>query len=131
MASPYDDNAMTELTLGTITVDLAAAQVIRDGAVLPLAPKERDILSLLAMRPNQDVTREELYQRVWGYDAGVVTRTLDTTVHRLRTKIEVTPSNPVHLRTVHGFGYRLVLSAPDDQEPTLVGRRDELAFLAD
>ncbi len=82
--------------------------MLRDGGELPLAKKEYQILDYLATRPNQDISREELYDRVWGYRPNVVSRTLDTTVHRLRTKIEENPSDPTFLRTVHGFGYRLV-----------------------
>mgnify|MGYP003884169171 CR=1 FL=1 len=120
---------MTVLTLGSLHVDLSDGHVVRDGVVIPLAPKEAAILSFLAARPNQDVSRDELYRRVWGYDAGVVTRTLDTTVHRLRTKIEIYPSDPAFLRTVHGHGYRLVLGTPDHQERSLVGREAEVDWI--
>ena len=64
------------------------------------------MFAYLASRPGEAVSREELYAQVWGYADAVVSRTVDTTVRRLRTKIEADPSNPAHLQTVHGQGYR-------------------------
>ena len=52
------------------------------------------------------MSRDELLDRVWGYAAVSLTRTIDNTVRRLRVKIEVDPSRPRHLLTVHGHGYR-------------------------
>jgi len=122
---------MSTLRFGTIVVDLALRKVLRDGSEVPLAKKEYQILIYLAARPNQDVSREELYEQVWGYRPNVVSRTLDTTVHRLRTKIEENPSNPTFVRTVHGHGYRLV-QITKGAVPALipVGRDRELAWLA-
>jgi len=83
-----------------------------DGAVR-ISPKEGALLAYLAERPGQDVTREELLEQVFGYAPGVVSRTVDTTLQRLRGKVERDPANPRHLLTIHGTGYRFV---PQDLE---------------
>jgi two-component system, OmpR family, response regulator RegX3 len=57
-------------------------------------------------RAGKLMTREALIAQVWGEDYYGDTRTLDVHVKRLRAKIEQDPSNPVHLRTVRGLGYR-------------------------
>ena len=54
------------------------------------------------------LSRDELLDEVWGYDATPVTRTVDVHVASLRQKLEDTPSKPKHLVTVHGRGYKFV-----------------------
>ncbi|MCA9491783.1 MAG: winged helix-turn-helix domain-containing protein [Myxococcales bacterium] len=117
------------LTLGQLEVDLAAHQVRRGSSTTSLTPKEAALLGHLAGRPNTDVSREELYDVVWGYRPGALSRTLDTTVHRLRTKLEVNPADPAWLRTVHNHGYRLVV--PEHLEPCgeLIGRAEQIEQL--
>ena len=65
------------------------------------------MLCELAERPGQLVTKESLLERVWGYDYLGDSRLVDTQVYRLRLKIEDNPSNPVHLVTVRGMGFKL------------------------
>ncbi|MCA9493903.1 MAG: winged helix-turn-helix transcriptional regulator, partial [Myxococcales bacterium] len=113
------------LVLGELEVDLASGTADRDGQDVSLTRKEVDILRYLASRSGEDVEREELYAAVWGYGASVLSRTLDTTIHRLRAKIEPNPAQPTWLRTVHGRGYRLVPSA-SVHGSRWIGRRAEL-----
>ena len=102
------------------------------------------MLGYLATRSEQPVDRETLHREVWGYRATVVSRALDTTVRRLRLKIESDPSKPMHLITVHGMGYQWVrafaqpLPAPSpiahtlEIEPdTFFGRASDLRRLGD
>ena len=70
--------------------------------------KEFGVLGLLAARCGEAVTRAELLTEVWGYRADTTTRTVDNHVASLRAKLEVEPSDPQHLVTVHGVGYKLV-----------------------
>ena len=79
------------------------------GDPVPLTPKEVELLRFLATRPGEVCDRAKLLSEVWGYGYLGTTRTLDQTVARLRKKIEDEPSSPVHLLTVHGVGYRLLL----------------------
>ena len=69
-----------------------------------------ELLQYLNANAQRPVSREELLNKVWGYDrhAGIETRTVDIHVAKLRRKIEPDPGDPVHLVTVRGAGYRLV-----------------------
>jgi DNA-binding response OmpR family regulator/predicted ATPase len=82
-----------------------------------LTPREADLLRYLADRPGQTVTREKLLAEVWGYADQVVSRAADTTIGRLRAKIECDPKHPVHVLTVHGGGYRFLPQGPAPEQP--------------
>ncbi|MFT7518915.1 MAG: putative ATPase/DNA-binding winged helix-turn-helix (wHTH) protein [Kiritimatiellia bacterium] len=109
-----------ELLLDTCKVQLAAGVVLRHDGEVRLTTREVELLAYLAARRGEAVDRETLLQDVWGYSSGVVTRAVDATVNRLRAKIEAEPSNPTHLVTVWGQGYRLELP---EHEVVVVGRR--------
>jgi len=86
--------------------DLIHRVVRRSDGQLSLTTKEAELLRYLADHVGEDLSRGRLLEEVWGYRSGVASRTADTTVQRLRVKIELDPSNPKHLLTVHGLGYR-------------------------
>ena len=90
-----------------IVVDLARLEVHRDGEVVPLTPREGDILEYLVRHRDRVVTREDLLLDVWHYrNANVETRTVDIHIVGLRRKIEPDPANPRLVQTVRGKGYR-------------------------
>lgn len=95
------------LWFGTLCIDRAAMAVTRDGAPVALTPTELRLLLELAEHAGQVLTRHQLLQRVWGYGYAGDSRLVDAVVQRLRAKIEPVPSQPVHLHTVRGFGYRM------------------------
>jgi DNA-binding response OmpR family regulator len=95
------------ITVGPLTVDLIAHEARREGEVLALTVKEFDLLAHFVANPGRAFRREELLQAVWGYSVGD-TATITVHVRRLREKVELNPSNPVHLCTVRGVGYRWV-----------------------
>lgn len=99
------------LGLGEARVDFAAyaATVGRgDGArTYSLSEKEVMILRCLAERPGEVVSRQEILDRVWGYDAFPTARTVDNFIVRLRRLLEPDPKNPTYIHTVRGTGYRL------------------------
>ena len=70
--------------------------------------KEFGVLRLLAARSGEVVTREDLLNEVWGYENYPTTRTVDNHIALLRSKLEQDPSEPRHLLTVHGVGYKFV-----------------------
>ena len=118
-------------------VDLDQRKVERGGGTARLTGKEASLLAYLAQRADQTVTRADLLAEVWGYNRRVSTRTVDITVRRLRTKIEVDPAEPKHILTIHGEGYAF---QPLQRTPTkhgwfpvdpssFVGRAEELAKL--
>ncbi len=92
---------------GDINVDLARLEVHRDGQVIPLTPREGDILSYLIKHHDRVVTRDDLLLDVWHYQsANVETRTVDIHIVGLRRKVEPNPSEPTLIQTVRGKGYR-------------------------
>jgi DNA-binding response OmpR family regulator len=94
--------------LGRLTVDPATREVTVDDRSVRLTAKEFDLLSFLAAHPRQVFSRDQLMDSVWGYEPAFDTGTVTVHIRRLREKIEVDPSQPAHLQTVWGVGYRLV-----------------------
>jgi len=94
------------IAVGEVTLDLEAHMVTRGGQELALRQKEFEILSLLMTNLGKVVTRERLFDEVWGTDWLGDTRTLDVHMSWLRTKLETDPANPVYLQTIRGVGYR-------------------------
>ncbi len=94
--------------VGRVTVDLDRHEACRDGEPLELTPREFRLLGYFIEHTGEVVSREQLLDAVWGYDAIPFTRTVDTHIAKLRKKIETDPSNPEHLITVHRMGYKLV-----------------------
>ncbi len=92
---------------GGIQVDLARLEVHRNGEVIPLTPREGDILEYLVRNRQRVVTRDDLLLDVWHYrSANVETRTVDIHIVGLRRKIEPDPAKPTLVQTVRGKGYR-------------------------
>lgn len=89
-----------------LVVDPENRTVTKAGNPIELTLKEYELLELLIKNPRKVFGREELLQRVWGYDYMGDTRAVDICVTRLRKKIEDDSSNPKHILTVYGFGYR-------------------------
>ena len=79
-----------------------------NGASQELTEKEAMILKVLAEHTGQIVSREDLLERVWGYDVFPSTRTVDNFILRLRKRFEKDPANPRHFLTVWGVGYRFL-----------------------
>lgn len=95
-------------TIGDYTFKPAQKLMLREnGSKLRLTEKEAAILKYLYRAEEAIVSREDLLQDVWGYNAGVTTHTLETHIYRLRQKIEADPSNPELLLT-EGGGYKLL-----------------------
>lgn len=88
-----------------IRLDPERLTMTKAGVVTPLPPKEFSLLLTLMRAQGRVLTRETLMDRVWGHDYGGDTKTLDVHVKRLRSRIEVVPSEPRILVTVRGVGY--------------------------
>jgi DNA-binding response OmpR family regulator len=93
--------------IGPVEIDRATRAVRRDGQPVPLAPKEFDLLLALLGRRGAVATRHELMKEVWGYQADVLSRTVDTHIAELRRKLEDDPRQPRLILTVRKAGYRL------------------------
>ena len=95
------------LTIGDITIDLNRHRVSLKEQQLELTAKEYDLLVFLTQHVSYVFTREQLLEKVWGYDFAGDTRTVDVHIRWLRQKIEIDPANPQHLITVRGTGYKV------------------------
>ena len=92
---------------GDVVVRADARTVTRAGHEVALRPKEFDLLAALLRRAGRVISRRELLAEVWGYEADVQTRTVDTHIVELRRKLEPEPSEPQHILTVRKAGYTL------------------------
>lgn len=95
-----------QLTFGDLTLDLARHEVMRDGEPLHLRPKEYELLVFLARNRGTVLSRDLILEKVWGWDYGGGSRTVDVHVRWLREKIEPDPAQPTRIITVRGVGYR-------------------------
>jgi len=91
---------------GDVRVDFQRAEVTREGAPLELSAREFQLLKYFIEHRGATVTREELLNEVWGYNAMPSTRTVDVHVAWLRQKVEPNQRHPQYILTVHGLGYR-------------------------
>jgi two-component system OmpR family response regulator len=105
-ASPTQEMVSSLIKVGEIEVDLARHTVSRSGTFIDLSLKEFDLLAFLARNREQVFSRDQLLEKVWGYDYAGDTRTVDVHMRWLRQKIESDPANPKHLLTVRGIGYK-------------------------
>lgn len=88
------------------TIDPLKRSLTIRGQAITLTAKEFDLMWLLARHPQQVFTREQLLDRVWGYEFYGGESTVTVHIRRLREKIEVDPSNPLLIQTVWGMGYK-------------------------
>lgn len=95
------------LRVGNLIVDLIRQQVREDDREVALTATEFKLLRYMITHPQQTFSRGELIDAVWGYDTFVGDeRTVDVHVRHLRAKLEADPSNPQHIVTVRGLGYK-------------------------
>jgi DNA-binding response OmpR family regulator len=97
------------LHVGDLVIDRGRGQVWRNNQLILLTPTEFRLLVYLAQHPNQALSRTQILDAVWGYDADVDSeRAVNVHIRRLREKVELEPSNPTLIMTVPSLGYRLV-----------------------
>jgi DNA-binding response OmpR family regulator len=96
------------LYAGDLVIDWGRGQALRGDQPLNLTPTEFRLLTFLAQHPGQALSRAQILDAVWGYEADVDSeRTVNVHVRRLREKVELDPSRPSLILTVPGIGYRL------------------------
>jgi two-component system alkaline phosphatase synthesis response regulator PhoP len=91
---------------GDVRIDFRRAEVARNGEPVELSAREFQLLRYFVEHRGATLTREELLNEVWGYNAMPSTRTVDVHVAWLRQKVEPTPRHPQFILTVHGLGYK-------------------------
>lgn len=94
------------LQFGDITVNLRGTEVQKDGHAVPLSAREFQLLRHFIENRGKTLSRSELLQEVWGYNASTFTRTVDVHVSSLRQKLETDPKKPSLITTVAGMGYK-------------------------
>jgi DNA-binding response OmpR family regulator len=95
----------TELTIGSVTLDLDARNAYRDGELVDLTAKEFDVIEFLMRNPNRVYSREMLLDTIWAYEYRSDIRTVDVHIRRLREKLESNPAEPQYIMTKWGVGY--------------------------
>jgi two-component system copper resistance phosphate regulon response regulator CusR len=100
---------LPQLSTGSLSLDRNMRMALRGGAQIDLTRKEYVILELLMRRANQVVTRDQIINAGWGYDADVRDNTLDFLIHSIRQKIDQ-KGRPSMIRTVRSLGYSMVTS---------------------
>ena len=108
--APHADALPDELRFDDVVIDFKRFEARKGDTTLKLSRKEFGVLRLLAARMGLVVTRDELLNEVWGYDQYPTTRTVDNHIASLRAKLEDDPAEPRHLLTMHGVGYKLVVT---------------------
>ncbi|MBD3274198.1 MAG: response regulator [Candidatus Marinimicrobia bacterium] len=100
----------SKVTIGKATIDFDhyTAHTEEKGDV-ELTHKEIELLKYFFEHPDKVITRDELLDKVWGYENYPTTRTVDNYIVKLRKLIEDNPSKPKHILTIHGAGYKFIL----------------------
>jgi len=98
--------ALDVITMGNITLNLEDRTVLKNGEPLQMTSKEYDLLLLLAENKNRTLSKEYLFNKIWGADSESEIQTLTVHIKWLRKKIEDNPKNPTRIITVWGKGYR-------------------------
>src|SRR5262249_17584965 len=106
--SPSTLQATSGIRLGNLAIDMESRTVTVANQPVELTFKEFELLAALAKHPNRVFTRDQLFAQVWGSDFLGESRTVDVHIRYLREKLEANPSQPKHILTVRGVGYRLV-----------------------
>ncbi|MDQ2087501.1 response regulator YycF [Herbivorax sp. ANBcel31] len=102
-----NDTAKTQETLkfGDLEINVDRYEVKRDNQVIELTLREFELVKFLALQQGQIFSRENLLEKVWGYEYYGDVRTVDVTVRRVREKIEKNSSTPTYIMTKRGVGY--------------------------
>lgn len=105
-SSRSEGGGTVEIISGNVLINPQSRRVYVDGTEVELKNKEYELLHFLATNPDTVFSRDKLYERIWGMDAVGDIATVSVHVNRLREKIERNPSEPEHIQTVWGAGYR-------------------------
>jgi len=98
-------NGANRLVFGELSIDLDLYEIKRGTDIIDLTRREFELVKFLATQNNHVFTREILLEKVWGYEYFGDVRTVDVTIRRLRTKLEITPDAPSYILTKRGVGY--------------------------
>ncbi|WLD91675.1 response regulator transcription factor [Alkalihalobacillus sp. AL-G] len=95
-----------EIYIGGLHVNQSSRRVFMNKKEIPFTTREFDLLTFLAMHPNQVFSKEHLFEKIWGLEAMGDTATVTVHIRKIREKIETDPTNPKFIETIWGAGYR-------------------------
>ena len=95
--------------IGELTIDTEGCRVLKNGREIGLTAREFEILRYLAENPGRVISRERLYEAVWGEDSFGCDNTMMVHIRHLREKLEDNPAEPQYIITMKGLGYKLVI----------------------
>ena len=113
---PDEEKEEQRLSAGGLVMDVQNREVFSGGEPVELTYKEFELLHMLMASKGRVVSREELLDKIWGYDYVGETRTLDMHIRTLRSKIGDSADNPKYIKTVRGVGYRFIAASKDEEE---------------
>ncbi len=116
----YYQQPANELSFGRYKFDVAGAQIVVDGVPAVLKQKEFDLALFLFQNIGRLLSRKHLLEAVWGIEAEVSSRSLDTHISRLRTKLGLHPEHGFRLAAIYSVGYRLENVTPTAAGPVVV-----------
>ncbi len=93
---------------GRVKIDFVKREVEESEQLMEFTQKEFDLLAYLVRRPGEAVSREKLFEEIWGESSDIGMRNIDNFILRIRKKLEPDPGNPVHFMTVYGYGYKFL-----------------------
>lgn len=99
---------LDSFSFGSVTVNFRSTEVFREGNQVELSAREFQLLAYFISHRGATLSRDELLREVWGYDSGILTRTVDVHLGWLRQKLEGDPKEPQHFLTMRGHGYKFV-----------------------
>ncbi len=105
--TPFPDGRARNHRVGNLEIDLNSHEARLAGQPLSLKPKEFDLLALLTANKGRAFTRDQILEKVWGYDYIGQTRTVDVYISWLREKLQADPAMAQSIVTIRGVGYRL------------------------
>lgn len=104
-----DNDKEKIISFGPYKLNESRAELIKDGQSIGLSAKELKILSLFAHNQNQIISKERLWDKVWGEDYVGFDNTIMVHIRKIREKLEDNPSKPKYILTIKGLGYKLAV----------------------
>jgi DNA-binding response OmpR family regulator len=95
-------------SFGDIKLDFKKHFASKNDLPIELSPREFEVMKYLIRHRGETITRDELLDKIWGYDNYPMTRTVDNHIARLRHKIEDVPNEPEYILTIHRVGYKFI-----------------------
>jgi hypothetical protein len=106
--TPKGQNEMTTISFGDVAIDFVRMEAFHKKRPVALTSLQFKTLRYLTRHAQRVISRDELLNKVWGYENYPTTRTVDNVILNLRQKLEPNPSRPVHFRTIRGTGYQFL-----------------------